>query len=1700
MMMKTFLAALIAASITASALPVISTLAADGALDTLTLPYTQDGYKISGNITLPDEINGTKITWTSSNQSVIDAKEHELSDADKAKYGSNYTLIPAGTVTRQSADTSVTLTAQAEGGETKTFDVTVKAAPPKSYKQMDEDGDFKGYLYAYFSGTADTLKCQQTYFASSDDGLNWNDLNDNEPVITSTLGTKGLRDHYIIRSPEGDRFYLLATDLDASGGNWTNYATKGSKDIMVWESDDLVNWSEQRAITIADDKTGCMWAPEALYDEITGEYIVYWSGHDIDSESSTYGKKVIYYVKTRDFYSFTPQQKYVEPISTDGVTSGTSDSFIDTTMIRGSDGKYYRVTKYEDVSPTQVFMDVSDYPLGNFTRVATNLSDSDFLGTEGPGLFKFNKDDAEKTGYKYCLMLDGYNGPNTGVGFFPSVTADLNNTSTVNFTKVTSGFKMPTGPKHGGVLPLTQEEYERVNTAYANSEHIYSDVIPDPVAEYDFEESSLSDINAEFTTGASLVSDSETSSNALYLNGASGSYMEFAAPKDENGDVLESYTVSFDVKNNTTGNYFNFYIGDGTSKSKGVNYLGVKAADSILVSTVDSDTEKKTTLTASGIQGNWMHFDVVVSYGVVTVYADNDLKGEMTGYKMSDISASVIRFGFSPWSADNASKAYYDNIKVYGCALSSYAITGVKSEPRPEESADNDKLLFAMNFNNQDLTAIKGKATAAGSISYETSNDTTYAAKLDGSASWLSLTNADGTSLLKDKDQITVTFFKKADSATSWWFYAAPNDNTQTYQQEHYAGILDSGSTITAERYNNSGARNESPTYDYTQGLWQEITLVIGDYRSTLYVNGRAVSEKEYDFKLSDMLGDNPVTYIGKANWGSGEWASGLIDDIAIFDFAPDIDLGNLSDVKADITLPSAAEETDGYSVSWKSSDESVVTSDGKITIPSTGKKTATLTATITFGTHTLTKDFKVIVKADDYYDYSLQIKNEKGVNIQNGMYGLFFEDINYAADGGLYAEMIENRSFESLKANSSGDTSYDGLYGWSAYPSSGSGAKTVLKSSGGLNENNTHYLTFTSSAVQNGFKNQAYDGVYMEQGKTYNVSLYAKKTSSDLADTSVFAHVYIGGKLAAEAVVTDTLTTDWVKYEAKITPDKTVRNADFVITLSDVSSVDFDMISCIPEDAVMGIFRRDLAEKIKAINPGFLRFPGGCIIEGYNLANRYNWKDTIGGVEERKQNWSRWACHTSEGLDSGFKHYNQTYGIGYYEYFLLCEYLNCDAVPVVNVGMACEYQSSETVAVYQSDGTTYTDEFYQYIQDALDLIEFANGDSSTTWGKVRAEMGHPEPFGLKTIGIGNEQWAKSNNQWYTRYEAFEQETHKVYPDMQLISTSGPSASGTDFTSAWNWIRSAVSTNENFTYAVDEHYYMSPSWFLENDDRYDNYDRNVKVFAGEYASQGNNLHNALAEAAFMTGLERNADVVYMASYAPLFARINYTQWSPDMIWYNDAESYASPDYYVQKMYSNNTGDYTLNSTVAENEDKVYQTVSYDRETGDIIIKISNPYEANQRVKLLFDDSFKITGEADVETLNGNSNSDTNTIDNPEKIKTSASQIQIADGAYYDIPSLSFIVMRVHTEGIITVKSTEKTSDGVKYALNVNGDISDCDLYTAVYKSDGTLSGLIKNQTAGEIKADIDDNSQIKFMLWEKESMTPVIDVLKDTLR
>ena len=617
-------------------------------------------------------------------------------------------------------------------------------------------------------------------------------------------------------------------------------------------------------------------------------------------------------------------------------------------------------------------------------------------------------------------------------------------------------------------------------------------------------------------------------------------------------------------------------------------------------------------------------------------------------------------------------------------------------------------------------------------------------------------------------------------------------------------------------------------------------------------------------------------------------------------------------------------------------------------------------------------------------------VTNKKGVSIPKGMIGLFFEDINYGADSGLYAEMIENRNFEFVEAKG-----YKGCYhlendcgyGWSAYPAASNEIILDYPVSKPLSEVNRHYLRVTGLASQAGFCNKAYDGIYLEKGKDYKISFYAR---SDSYTANIKISVEKDGFSYGAMIIDQPITGEWQQYHGILKANDTVRNALFVVTLTEKGVIDFDCISMIPSEAVLGLFRPDLVKWLMELKPGFLRFPGGCVVEGNTIANRYQWKDSIGNVRDRKVNWNRWAVHDNKeekNFTGPYSHYNQTLGIGYFEYFLLCEYLGAKPLPVQNVGLACQYMSDEKVSAA-------SDEFQEYIQDVLDLIEFANGDSSTRWGNVRALMGHEEPFGLEYIGIGNEQWETEDVDFFRRYEIFEKVIHEHYPGIKLISSAGPNVKTETYDRAWQWIREKAELNSNFTACVDEHYYMSPEWFYNNSDFYDSYPRNIKVFAGEYAAHvgyganrpdWSSMDAALSEAAFMTGFERNADVIRFAAYAPLFAKLNYTQWSPDLIWFDDTTSYATPSYYVQKLYSKYMGSYTLKTMFSDKTDRIYETTSYMEDSNEIIIKFVNNSKDAECINVHIDLSYKVKSEGAEWILRANDLQETNSIDQPDKV-------------------------------------------------------------------------------------------------------------------
>ncbi len=550
---------------------------------------------------------------------------------------------------------------------------------------------------------------------------------------------------------------------------------------------------------------------------------------------------------------------------------------------------------------------------------------------------------------------------------------------------------------------------------------------------------------------------------------------------------------------------------------------------------------------------------------------------------------------------------------------------------------------------------------------------------------------------------------------------------------------------------------------------------------------------------------------------------------------------------------------------------------------------------------------------------------------IQPTMYGVFFEDINFGADGGLYAELVKNRSFEFPQP----------FVGWTPF-----GDVTVMDENPAF-DRNPHYVHVVNDGrlLRAGLDNDGYRGIGIKNGKEYRFSVYARTSDSRPVKIAVELINSAGDNpVKGELTVTG---NKWEKYTLILKANYTDAHSRLRVLLPDKgTSVDMDHISLFPVDTWKNRengLRADLAQAIYDLNPGVFRFPGGCIIEGNSLATRYQWKNSVGPVENRPLNENRWNYTFKH---RAFPDYFQSLGLGFFEYFLFSEDIGAEPLPVVSCGLSCQYESNEVVPL---------DELEPYIQDALDLIEFANGDTTTVWGKVRAQMGHPEPFNLKMIGVGNEQW---NKVYVERLEMFTKAIREKYPDIKIVGSSGPEADGEKFDYLWPEMK-RVGVD-----LVDEHYYKEPNWFLANAGRYDSYDRKgPKVFAGEYASHDHsaNKHNnwraALSEAAFMTGLERNADVVLMATYAPLLAHFDAWQWNPDMIWFDNMQLMRTPSYYVQQMYGMNAGTDVLpllmDGKPVTGQENLYATAALDSNTGEIILKIVNTGDKNTDVNINF---------------------------------------------------------------------------------------------------------------------------------------------------
>ena len=643
------------------------------------------------------------------------------------------------------------------------------------------------------------------------------------------------------------------------------------------------------------------------------------------------------------------------------------------------------------------------------------------------------------------------------------------------------------------------------------------------------------------------------------------------------------------------------------------------------------------------------------------------------------------------------------------------------------------------------------------------------------------------------------------------------------------------------------------------------------------------------------------------------------------------------------------------------------------------------------------------------------------GSVIQPTMYGIFFEDINYAADGGLYGELVKNRSFEFPQH----------LMGWQAF------GCVEVKDDGPFGRC-PHYVVLTDPGHRDrrtGLVNEGYFGIGLTKGAQYRFSVWAKapKTKATIRVQLIDESSMAESQVLAEQKV-DITSPSWVKYTATLSPSASLKRGKLRIYLHGPNSVCLEHVSLFPVDTYKNRengMRRDLAQALEDLHPGIFRFPGGCIVEGTDLETRYQWKNSVGPVENRPLNQNRWE-HTFD--HRYFPDYYQSYGLGFFEFFQLAEDIGAEPLPVISCGLSCQFQNPNPTipGVHVA-----VDDLGPYIQDALDLVEFANGDATTTWGKVRADMGHPEPFNLKFLAVGNEQWDYDEKHggfgpvFTERPKKFSDAIRAKYPALKLIGTTGPNSEGWDF----DLLQPRMKELKVDLY--DEHYYRNEEWFLSHGLRYDSYDRKgPKVFAGEYACHGrgkkwNHYEAAILEAAHMTGFERNADIVHMTTPAPLFAHVDGWQWRPDQIWYDQTQMFKTTSYYVQQMYATNRGTNVLRLTMPRQQGKktvgvpvanqegqngLFATAAYDQPSGDVIIKVVNTSKTVQPVILNLN-GIAVSGTARTLTLSHQGMDDENSIQHPGLIVPRPGTIGIEAGKKQSvindlIPAMSFVVYRV----------------------------------------------------------------------------------------
>lgn len=625
------------------------------------------------------------------------------------------------------------------------------------------------------------------------------------------------------------------------------------------------------------------------------------------------------------------------------------------------------------------------------------------------------------------------------------------------------------------------------------------------------------------------------------------------------------------------------------------------------------------------------------------------------------------------------------------------------------------------------------------------------------------------------------------------------------------------------------------------------------------------------------------------------------------------------------------------------------------------------------------------------------QVTFKNAKQISPDLFGLFFEDINYAADGGLYAELVQNRSFEYNPAER---REWHPLYNWEYFTTGFSYGKVNVETTQPVHPANPHYTTLEAEHIYQqdgsiGIKNTGFETIHIKAGDSYHFTMFSRLLSNSPVSVKVSLQTRKGEVLAESQFKIS--AGNWEKQSVKLKPIANYDSAALVVALVSKGKIALDVISLFPEKTFMNRpngLRSDLAQLLADMNPAFIRFPGGCLVHGDGLGNMYRWKNTIGPLEQRVEQRNIWGYH-------------QTGGLGYYEYFQFCEDIGAKPLPVLPAAVSCQNSGGTWRIGGTGQRALPLEEMKDYIQEVLDLIEWANGPVNSTWGAKRAAAGHPASFNLQYLGIGNEE--KITPEFEQRFKLINDAVKARYPDITVIGTSGPFHSGEDFDKGWSFAKSQQ------VQVVDEHYYVEPDWFIANQYRYDKYPRSAgKVYLGEYATWGNQLKNALAEAAFMTGLERNGDVVQLASYAPLFAKKNNTQWKTDMIFFDNTSYYLTPNYHVQKLFSVNKGDWYLNNVIKkDNRDtSLSASATGDSKTGDIILKLVN---TSKEKKIINTDlsGYKFSPGA-IKTLLSGTAEQQNSFSQPETVKPEHQKITVTKKMAIEVPPMSLLVIRINT--------------------------------------------------------------------------------------